>query len=275
MGQTPFTYYENEDLHGDYQYVSLKDILNGMLLEMEGDDGHTLKGLSRSLLIRYAKTAIREIHKDAANEVKGFSITVPDNLTWPLPQDFVKFVRISVNLRDKVTGSYRLHKLDINRDMNMYPDYLQDNSANLLFDEEGDILQADGINAMGTPYKRYKFCQNADSYKLSQWGEFNYNTREMCFSSDLADKEVVVEYISDGLSDELADSEVHVHKYLRRVIENYIYYLAIERKREISGAEKQRANLAYKTSLHKAKMTMADFDLNQIAKAVRGGNVMP
>lgn len=272
---TPESYYSDEDQYGNYQYVSLKTILDGLLMEMEGDDDHYLKNLSRSLLLRYAKDAIREVNKEAANDVKGFSITVPDNLTWPLPQDFVKFVRISVNLLDKVTGSYRLHKLDVNRNMNMMPDYLQDDQGELLFDSDGNILEADGINVMGSPYKRYKWCQNVDSYKLSQWGEFNYDRRIMAFSSDLSDKEVVVEYVSDGLSADLSESEITVHKYIRRPIEDFIYYLAIRRKRNIPQSEKEVAKRTFKTSLHAAKMDMADFDLNQIAKAVRGGNVLP
>lgn len=275
MPQSPETYYENEDLYGGYQYVSLKTILDGLLLEVESDEDHYLKNINRSLLIRYAKDALREVNKQAANDNKGFSITVPTSLTWPLPQDFIKFIRISVNLLDKQTRSYRLYKLDVNRDMNMTPDYLQGEQGELLFDEDGNILEADGINVIGTPYKRYKFCQNVDSFKLSQWGEFNYDRRIISFSSDLSDKEVVIEYVSDGLQADLSESEITVHKYLRKTIEDYIYYLGIRRKRTVSQGEKESARRTYRTTLHEAKMAMSDFDFRQIAKAVRGGNVLP
>lgn len=275
MGQTAETYYENENLYGGYQYVSLKTILDGLLLEVESDEDHYLKNINRSLLIRYAKDAIREVNKQAANDVLAFSITVPLSLTWPLPQDFVRYVRISVNVLDKETGSYRLYPLDINRNMNMAPDYLQDDQGDLLFDGDGNILSADGINVIGKPYKRYKFCQNIDSYKLSQWGEFNFDRRIMSFSSDLAEKDVVIEYISDGLQADLSDSDITVHKDLRKTIEDYIYYLGIRRKRNVSQDEKESARRTYRTTLHQAKMVMADFNFRQIAKAVRGGNVLP
>lgn len=275
MGQTPEQYYSNEDLYGEYQYVSFKTIIDGLILEIESDEDHYLKNTSRSLLLRYLKDSIREVHKKASNDEKGFSITVPNSLTWPLPQDFVKYIRISVNLLDKVTGSYKLHKLDINRDLNMKPDYLQDDQGDLLFDSDGNILKANGINIIGTPSKKYKFCQDVDSYKLSQWGEFNYDRRIIGFSSELLGKDVVIEYLSDGLNAELSEEEITVHKYIRKPIEDYAYYLGIRRKRNVSQSEKQTALRTYKTTLHEAKMAMADFDFTQIARAVRGGNVLP
>lgn len=272
---TAESYYTDPDQYGNYQFVTLKTILDGMLMEFEGDDDHILKNMSRSLLLRYAKDAAREVNKKAANDVKAFEITVPDSLTWPLPQDFVNYVRVSVVLRDNITGSWRLHRLDINRNINMAIGYLQDDQGDILFDNDGNILEADSLNAIAVPYKRYKFCQNVDSYKLSQWGEFNFDKRIMAFSSDLADKEIVIEYVSDGLSAELSESQIEVHKYIRKPIEDYIYYLGLRRKRNVPQGEKAMALRTYKTSLHQAKLDMANLDLNQIARSVRGGNVMP
>lgn len=255
--------------------MSLKTILDGMLMEAEGDDDHYLKNLRRSLLLRYAKDAIREVNKRAGNDIKSFEVTVPTSLTWPLPQDFVNFVRISVVMFDKETSSYRLQRLDMNRNINMAIGYLQDNDGELLFDNDGNILQADSLNAMAVPYKRYKFCQNVDTYKLSKWGEFNYDRGVIAFSSDLSDREVVIEYISDGLSAELSEEEILVHKNIRKPIEDYIYWLGIRRRVNVPQSEKQAAKRTYNTSLHQAKLDTANLDPFQIAKQVRGGNVLP
>jgi hypothetical protein len=51
------------------------------------------------------------------------------------------------------------------------------------------------------------------------------------FSSDLADKNVVIEYVSDGLQNELWEQSITVHKYLRKALEDHIYYECIARKR--------------------------------------------
>lgn len=275
--QTPEEYYSDEDLYGSYQYVTLKDIIDGILMEVESDDDHYLKNIKRALIIRHAKTAIREVTKQVANDVLAFEVTIPESLVWPLPQDYVNYVRISIVVYDDVTGSYRLQPLSINRRINIAIGYLQDNTGEILFDSDGNILQADSLNAIARPYKRFSFCENTDSFNLAQWGEFNIDERRgiISFSSDLSNREVVIEYVSDGIQAELSESQITVHKYVRPVVEDFIYHACIERKRNVPANEKERANRRYKTTLHKAKLAMANFDFRQIARALRTGNVLP
>lgn len=205
----------------------------------------------------------------------AFEITVPDSLVWPLPQDYVNYCRISVVLRDDVTNSYRIFPINVNRNINMAIGYLQDHNADLLFDGDGQILMADSLNAIAQPYKRYKMWQNVDSFNKSQFGEVNVDRRRFAFSSDLANKEVVIEYVSDGLQADLSESQITAHKYLRRTIEAFIYHSCIERKRNVPSNEKARAKQAYDTALHKSKLSLSGLDLREIARAVRSGNVLP
>lgn len=273
--QTPEAYYSDEDNYGAYQYVSLKEIIDRMLMQIESDEDHYLKNTKRSLILTYAKDAIREVTRQAANDVLSFEITVPTSLVWPLPQDYVNWCRISLLVYDTVTCSYRKEPIAINRDINMAIGYLQDSTGDILFDEAGDILMANSLNAMARPYKRYERFQNVDSFKKTQFGEFNINKKYFCFSSDLSDKEIVIEYVSDGIQAELSEEEITVHKYLRFCIEDYIYHACIDRKRNVPANEKHKARQRYKTTLHQAKMAMADFDLLQIARGLRTGNVLP
>jgi hypothetical protein len=111
MAQTAEQYYSNEDLYGSYQYVSLKDIIDGMLFEFKNDSDHYLKDTDRVALLRYAKNAIREINAVAANDIMRFEITVPTTLQWPLPQDYVDYCAIYVNIFDPLTSSWRLEAL--------------------------------------------------------------------------------------------------------------------------------------------------------------------
>lgn len=272
---TPEQYYNNEDEHGNYQWTSLKDIVDALELEAQDDDSY-LKNTKRYKIVALAKQAIREVTKKAASDILAFEITVPDNLTFALPQDYVNYVRVSVVTVDPTTGSKRLQPLDINYNINVAIGYLQDNDANILFDEDGGILTSDGDNAYGLPYKKYSFMEsggqfNKDTSKLSQYGEFTIDQRrgKMLFSSELSDKEIVFEYVSDGLQAQLTESEITVHKHLKTCLIDWIYYECIVLKRNVPQNEKDRARRKMKTSLHQAKMDQADFNLLQISRELR------
>ena len=272
--QIPQDYYENEELHGGYQYVTLKTIVDNMLLEAEDDDSY-IKNVKRSRIINYAKQAIRNVTRQASNNVLAIEVTVPTSLSWVLPQDFVHYVRVSIVVIDKNTGSYRLKPLDVNNNINIATGYLQDNTGELLFDDLGQILTADSSNGYARPYKKYAFSEEyqptLDTSKLSKYGEFVIDEKRgvILFSSDLSEKEVVIEYISDGLQAELSEEEISIHKYLRDTVENWIYFCCIERKRNVPANEKQRALMRYKTTLHQAKIARADFNLLQISRVLR------
>lgn len=272
--QIPQEYYENEELHGGYQYVTLKTVIDNMLLEAEDDDSY-IKNVKRSRIVNYAKQAIRTVTRQAANEVFSVELTVPTSLSWVLPQDYVNYKRISVVVTDKNTGSLRLYPLDVNRNINIATGYLQDDAGELLFDDAGQILTADSSNGYSRPYKRYAFSDEyqptLDTSKLSKYGEFVIDEKRgtILFSSDLSEQEVVIEYVSDGLQAELSEDEITMHKYLRDTVENWIYYSCIERKRNVPANEKQRALLRYKTTLHQAKLALADFNLLQISRVLR------
>ncbi|WP_430611498.1 hypothetical protein [Flavobacterium sp. JP2137] len=271
---TPYQYFSDENQHGNYQYVSLKEIIDNMLFEATDDDSY-LKNIKRFRLFHYALQAIKEANKSTANDILAFEITVPDNLVVIVPQDYVNYVRVSVVVLDASNGGFYLQPLDINENISTAVGYLQDHKGEILFDENGGILTADSLNGYAKPYKKYSIpsgCSGstAKTSQLSKYGQFKVDERagKFLFSSDLTDKEVVIEYVSDGLQAGLREEEITVHKYLQKAIEDFIYHACIERKRNVPANEKLRASNLYKSSLHKAKMARANFDLMQIAKSL-------
>ncbi len=268
-------YILNKEAHGAYQYVSLKTIIDNMILESLDDDSY-LKNTARFRLLQYAKQGIRELTQEAANDILAFEITVPDNLVVVVPKDYVNWVRISLVTRDPITNGFMLQPLNENRNINTAIGYLQDHKGDLLFDNNGMILTSDSSNAYAHPYKRYKVSDLSscgpgkflDTSKVSKYGEFVIDERKgkILFSSDLMDKEVVIEYISDGLQAELNEEEVTIHKDLQETLENWIYYACIERRRNVPANEKQRALLRYKTTLHQAKLDRLNIKLYEIIR---------
>lgn len=272
--QTPEQYYSDEQNFGSYQFVSLQEIIDGFWSEITGNDDHYLKGTKRSLLLRYAKNAIREVTRSNTSRRASFTITVPTSLSWPVPQDYVMYSSISLVELDQITGSYYLHPIDVSTELNTAIDYLQDNNGDLLFDNDGYILEAEGVNAFAQPYQRYRY-RSGDASKLSGYGEVSIDTDRglMAFSSDLSEKTIRIVYVTDGLEASLSESEIMVHKYLRDTIETYIYHKGVERNRNVGRGEKIDAKIAYKTAKHQAKLAMMRIDLLQIARTLRANPI--
>lgn len=272
---TPFDYDENEELHGNYQWTTLKDIVDSIELEAQDDDSY-LKNSKRSQILYQAKRIIQEVHKKAANNVRSIEITVPDNLVFTLPQDYVNWAKVSLVVSDDTTGSKRLVPLDFNEDINIATGLLQDDEGNLLFDNDGYQLTADSSNAYNIPYKKYAFYDGGgqfmlDTSKLSKYGEFTIDKErgKILFGSENYGQEIVFQYISDGLSAQLTESQVRVAKMIEECVKDGIYYYLIKQRRTVPGNEKERARRAYKSSLHQAKLDTAGFDFNQISRVLR------
>lgn len=272
---TDLEYIDNKDGHGAYQYVPLSKVINDMVTESLDDDSY-LKNTPRFRFIQYAKEGIRNLNQEAANDILAFEITVPDNLVVVVPKDYVNWVRISLVTRDPITNGFMLQPLNENRNINTAIGYLQDHKGDLLFDNNGMILTSDSSNTYAHPYKRYKVSdlgscgqgKYLDTSKVSKYGEFAIDERKgkILFSSDLMDKEVVIEYISDGLQAELNEEEITIHKDLKETLQNWIYYACIERRRNVPANEKERALLRYKTTLHKAKLDRLNIKLYEIIR---------
>jgi len=185
-------------------------------------------------------------------------------------------------LLDNTTNSYRLGQLDVDNTINTAIGYLQDDRGDLLYDHNGEILQAESLNAIAVPYQNFRFdgyCSNngmTDASKYSKYGTVTFNkTRgKMGFSSNLSNREVVIRYVSDGLHASLSDRDIRVHKYLRATIENYIYWEGIRHNREVPANEKYRARQDYLTTLHESKVAMSDFNMTEIARMMRRRNMI-
>ena len=281
MEQTAFQYYSNVANCGEYQFTTLKEVINFMELEAQDDDS-LLKNTKRSKFLAHAKQGIRLLNRSVSNKVNGFQIQVPPNLAWVLPQDYINYVRISRFVDDTETGSVRLQPLDINNNIPTAVDYLQDHKYELLFDDLGNILQSEGRNAFSEPYIKVKFTEYGgqslkDTSNWSKYGEFKIDEERglIVFSSDLSDQFVLIEYVSDGLENELKGEEVKIHKDIVDALQDYIFWKCISRKRTVNGNEKALAERTWLSSRHKAVLNRANIDLQSIMKLSRKKSITP
>ena len=92
-GTTQQGYYDGND-HGNYQFVSLTDIINQFMLVYVGEDKIIPKA-KRLDVAFHAQRALAELSFDTFKSCKAQEITVPATLQMTLPQDYVNYTKIS------------------------------------------------------------------------------------------------------------------------------------------------------------------------------------
>lgn len=279
--ETPEQYYTDEALHGNYQFSTLTEIVDGLLMERLESDSY-LKNTNRNLLLYHAKMEIKELTKRAATSRLMIEMTVGAEGYIVMPQDYVSYNRISLVVTDGATR--RLVPLDINYNINTAIGYLQDNDAQIFFDDNGNIITSDASNTYNMPYSSYQFAGSClgnggqpylDASKFSEYGEFSVDEEKgrIVFSSNVIDKEVVVEYNSDGLQWEYFDeSEIKIHKYFEEAVKDGTYFRCIAKRMTVPANEKRRAQDLYKTSRFIAIKKRAGLNLEKINRVMRSKN---
>ena len=134
LNNTPQEYYDGND-YGNYQFVSLTDIINQFMLVYVGEDKIIPKA-KRLDVAFHAQRALAELSFDTFKSCKAQEITVPATLQMTLPQDYVNYTKVSW-----VDSAGIKHLL--------YPTSKTSNpSSNPLQDDNGDFtLQAVGTLA--------------------------------------------------------------------------------------------------------------------------------
>lgn len=279
--KTPQAYYENEDAHGSYQFVPLEQIVNNFTQNYLGDD--TLHGnIPRSKVIYQAKQGIREFTFGALKSPKVVELELGDNLDIIKPYDYVDYIRISwVN---KETG--QIHPMSVNTKTPLGIAHLQDNSAEILFDNDGDILigttaiehindtlkrhDTDNLNIAGF-YGAYGW---GNWYSINQnWrldtrlnanGTFNVDEKRIHFSSESAERIILLEYISDG--NELLEKDMKIPKMCEKALYDFIDNELAQRSIRIPDYEKRRIKKAFDTSYRNARVRMLGIKINEFTQ---------
>lgn len=264
----PINYYEDESKYGDYQYVTLSELVNNFLTNMVGDD-KLLSNVKRYNVLYHLKRGISELSYDALKDVRAIELEIGDALSVSLPVDYVSYVRVSVVGDDGI-----LHPLAINNKTAIAKSYLQDNDFRILFDNDGYPLEANPSIVEDRFSGKATVDIADDSYKgdytLSYSPNFNFDvsqngngtflinkrTGKMNFSSNIYSKIVVIEYISDGLE---GDPEyISVHKFAEQALYDYVKYMLLNNKYGVQEYIINRAKKDYYASLQNAKIRLME-----------------
>ena len=87
-------YYGDSSAFGEYQFVSLNDIIEYFMFVYVGEDKIISKA-SRTDVAFHAQRGLAELSFDTFKSCKSKEITIPASLQMVLPQDYVNYTKIS------------------------------------------------------------------------------------------------------------------------------------------------------------------------------------
>ena len=93
LQQTPEEYYD-QNVFGQYQFVSLSDIINQFLIVYVGEE-KIISKTNRTDVAFHAQRALAELTFDTLKSIKSEEILLPPSLNMLLPQDYVNYTKIS------------------------------------------------------------------------------------------------------------------------------------------------------------------------------------
>lgn len=297
---TGYQYYENggnapEDANwGSYQYVGLNDIVNNFMLMYQGER-EIINNASKYKVMFHAKRAIQELNYDAFKEIKALELDVCDTLRFILPPDYVNWVRISV-YKNGV-----LFPLTENIQVNGAKSYLQANDCSILFDQDGNILEAsqsqlDFDRITGTKKSIYlnenSIYNNAEGYNCDGTWYFDFqigaryglNTETananptfridkkggvINFSSGVGGEKVVLEYVSDGMEGG-DNSLITVHKFFEQYVYAYIAYEIVNSRFNVQEYIVNRFRKKKSALLNNAKIRISNINPSRLLMNLRG-----
>jgi hypothetical protein len=228
-------YYDDINLWGDSQYISLKDIVDEYI---EGlTDGDATYGERRSIIIKKAKYAIRQMNFCNLKEYKDVELDLSTTLQITLPKDFVDYG--SIYWVDEIGN---LYPLSVNNRLSVADGILQDSDYSYIYDNNGEFLLVQGRKPEYEEFKEIPVGINVDYGQHFQNGGFRIDRENgyIQFDSTAATKTIVLSYISDGTSS-VDDASIKINKLAADAINNYIYFLLIKRNTKIAQSEKTRA----------------------------------
>jgi hypothetical protein len=280
-----------EENYGSYAYTKLNDIVNNFLVAYVGA-GKLIPSVKRTDVLFHAKRAMQEFSYDTLKSINSQELTIPHSLSVVLPQDFVNYVNLYW-----VDSQGAQHVIMPANNLTSNPSELplqgsngvpiQDNfnenidttsiieerwRTNFLKNEDQELLDSVMYGWQyyyGWPEFGYGQLYGLDPQYSNANGYFTINNREgkISFSSNLVDKIIIFEYISDGLS---TDVDTRVPKLAEEAMYAYISHAIISTRINQPEYIVQRLKREASAKLRNAKIRLSNIKLNEIVQVMRG-----
>ena len=268
-----------ENNYGNYEYTSLDDVIDNFLIAYVGA-GKLIPSVKRTDVIFHAKRGLQEFSYDTLKSVRSQELTVPLSLTLTIPQDYVNYVRFSwIDQMGVQHTIYPANELTLRPYMNPVQDDsgspTQDNfDSNLEGTSQTEKAWSDNNprKLSGAFLNDYNvadlYWQNYYNNALGQRYGLNPVDRrgQFGFSSDLKDKLIVLEYISDGNA---YDLDVKIPKLAEEALYSHILYSILSTSVGVQEYIVQRFKRERSAKLRNAKIRLSNIKLDQIVQVFR------
>jgi len=283
-----------EENYNNYAYIKVEDLVNNFLVAYVGE-GKMVSNVKKTDVIFHTKRALQEFSYDTLRSIHSQELTIPHNLSVALPQDYVNYVNVS--WIDEVGVKHIIYPTTLTS--NPYTKPIQDaegiptqsneganitgtsiteerwaeqNPAiiNAIRDEITGRLIADGLWGVYGGYllgygQRYGL--QPETSQVNGWFTINDRDGKMSFSSDLKDKIIILEYVSDGLS---YDQDMRVPKLAEEAVYAYLMYAILATRANQPEHVVQRFRREKSAKLRNAKIRLSNIKSNEFVQIMRG-----
>tara|TARA_R110002020_G_scaffold6686_5_gene28367 strand:- start:2290 stop:3174 length:885 start_codon:yes stop_codon:yes gene_type:complete len=277
-------YYAGLETEGVYQFTSIKDIITNFRVAYVGED-KVISKISRADIRFHALRGLQELSYDTLKSIKDLELEVPSKLVFPLPHDYVNYVKITwtdssgiehvIYPARKTSDPISLEQNDdggvaivnngiVNLPPTPEPSTTWDNFSSDIgsnqtdYNEEYDMYSANNGQRYGLDPQ---YAQDNGSFFI------NHVTGFIHFSSNISGKTVTLKYISDGVG---SDLEMVVHKFAEEALYKHIAHAILNTRanvdRNIVAAYKKERFAA----IRNAKIRLSNIKLEEITQVLRG-----
>ena len=279
--ETNAEYYTGNN-YGSYIYISLDDIINNFIVAYIGA-GKLIPSAKRTDIMFHAKRGLQEFSYDTLKVIKSQELTIPPSLSLAIPQDYVNYVKLS--WIDDAGAKHIIYPTRVTSNPTELP--IQDNTGEPTQDQAGANLLSeqslteerwqsqDQTNNWRPDDYKYPFNEGliGQRYGLQPEeaqvnGKFTINERTgtFSFSSDLAGKLIILEYISDNLA---YDADMKVPKMAEQAMYMHIAYSILSGRAGVPEYVVNRFKRDRSSALRNAKIRLSNIKIEEIAQVFR------
>ena len=283
-----------ENNYGGYQYLKLSDAIDNFMVGYVGD-GKIIQTAKKSDVLFFAKRSLQEFSYDILKSIKSQELTIPPSLSLALPQDYVNYV--SMAWIDEFGVKRRIYPANNLTDSPYYTN-IQDSSGVPTQDNFANNIEGTSITEERWKDANDKLINQSQLISMEDWaywadyygingywnwgqqygispqyanvnGWFNFNDREgkISFSSNLANKLIILEYISDGLA---YDTDTKVPKLAEEALYASILHYIVSTRANQPEYLVQRLNKDKRSKLRNAKIRLSNIKLTEFVQVMRG-----
>jgi len=279
--ETNAEYYTGNN-YGSYIYISLDDIINNFIVAYVGA-GKLIPSAKRTDIMFHAKRGLQEFSYDTLKVIKSQELTIPPSLSIIIPQDYVNYVKCS--WVDNAGAKHIIYPTRVTSNPTELP--IQDNTGEPTQDQTGANL----LSEQSLTEERWKSQDQTNNWRPDDYrrpfnegligqryglqpeeaqvnGKFTINERTgtFSFSSDLAGKLIILEYISDNLA---YDADMKVPKMAEQAMYMHIAYSILSGRSGIPEYIINRFKRDRSSALRNAKIRLSNIKIEEIAQVFR------